>query len=111
MPARAPPIARAGIIPLPPAEMTIPLLILCPIAEHQLGILSQRFDVTYAITDVAREQAIQERGQAFRAVLTIGTIGLSGEEIAAMPRLELVSCMGAGYETVDAAPPGRAASS
>ena len=33
----------------------------CPIAEHQLGILSQRFDVTYAITDVAREQAIQER--------------------------------------------------
>ena len=83
--------------------MTIPLLILCPIAEHQLGILSQRFDVTYAITDVAREQAIQERGQAFRAVLTIGTIGLSGEEIAAMPRLELVSCMGAGYETVDAA--------
>ncbi|AUT48139.1 2-hydroxyacid dehydrogenase [Achromobacter sp. AONIH1] len=83
--------------------MTIPLLILCPIAEHQLGILSQRFDVTYAITDVAREQAIRERGQAFRAVLTIGTIGLSGEEIAAMPKLELVSCMGAGYETVDAA--------
>ena len=43
--------------------MTIPLLILCPIAEHQLGILSQRFDVTYAITDVAREQAIQERAR------------------------------------------------
>ena len=55
---------------------------------------------------MAREQAIQERGQAFRAVLTIGTIGLSGE-IAAMPRLELVS----RAATVDAAAARRAASS
>ena len=104
---------RAGQAPHPTAAATRnehPLLILCPIAERHLDILSQRFDVTYAITNEARKQAVQERGHAFRAVLTIGTIGLSGEEIAAMPKLELVSCMGAGYETVDAGRPRAALS-
>jgi lactate dehydrogenase-like 2-hydroxyacid dehydrogenase len=33
-------------------------------------------------------------------VLTIGVIGITPEEIAAMPALELICCMGAGYEGV-----------
>ena len=91
--------------------MTIPLLILCPIAEHQLGILSQRFDVTYAITDVAREQAIQERGQAFRAVLTIGTIGLSGERSRPCPGWSWCPAWAPATRPWTRPPPGRAASS
>jgi lactate dehydrogenase-like 2-hydroxyacid dehydrogenase len=34
-------------------------------------------------------------------VLTIGVLGLTADEIAAMPALELICCMGAGYELVD----------
>jgi len=41
---------------------------------------------------------VPRHGARFRAVLTIGVIGLTPAELAAMPALELVCCLGAGYE-------------
>ncbi|MDB5885461.1 MAG: hydroxyacid dehydrogenase [Polaromonas sp.] len=69
-------------------------------SEHQ-AILSDLYDLTYAPTADERAAAIAAHGEKFRAVLTIGVLGLTAGEIAAMPELELICCMGAGYELVD----------
>jgi len=90
---------------MPMTEKTIPdkipLLVINPHpAEHQ-AVLAERFDLCYAPTDGERAAAIAAHGARFRAVLTIGALGLTADEIAAMPALELICCMGAGYEGVD----------
>lgn len=69
-------------------------------SEHQ-AILSELYDLTYAPTAGDRAAAIATHGAKFRVVLTIGVLGLTADEIAAMPALELICCMGAGYELVD----------
>jgi lactate dehydrogenase-like 2-hydroxyacid dehydrogenase len=69
-------------------------------SEHQ-AVLSELYDLIYAPTDGERTAAIATNGAKFRAVLTIGVLGLTGQEMAAMPALELICCMGAGYELVD----------
>lgn len=81
--------------------MKTSLLVLCPVVPANLESLKQRYDVTYAPTPEERQAAIAAHASRFQAVLTIGTIGLTAAEIAAMPALELVSCMGVGHETVD----------
>lgn len=81
--------------------MKTSLLVLCPVVSANLDSLNQRYDVTYAPTPEERQAAIATHASRFQAVLTIGTIGLTAAEIAAMPALELVSCMGVGHETVD----------
>lgn len=81
--------------------MKLSLLVLCPLVPANLDTLKQRYDVTYAPTPDERQAAIATHGARFQAALTIGTIGLTGAEIASMPALQLVSCMGAGYENVD----------
>ncbi|RYF34261.1 MAG: 2-hydroxyacid dehydrogenase [Comamonadaceae bacterium] len=79
----------------------IPLLVLSNLStEHQTRLAAQ-YDLTYAPTAAEREAAIAAHGARFRAVLTIGVIGLTAAEMDRMPALELVCCMGAGYEMVD----------
>ncbi len=51
-----------------------------------------------------RRDAIREAGEtreAVRAVLTNGRGGLSGDEMALLPKLEIICAVGAGYEAVD----------
>ena len=50
----------------------------------------------------ARHDAGAHSATGFWA-LTIGSIGLTAKEIDAMPSLELVCAMGAGYENIDTA--------
>lgn len=83
--------------------MKIPLLVLCPVAAADLEVLSQRYSMTYAPTPEERRTAIDGQGFRFQVVLTIGTIGLTATEIASMPALQLVSCLGTGHENVDVA--------
>ena len=47
-----------------------------------------------------RIDAVREAGDV-RAVLTNGRGGLSGDEMALLPKLEIVCAVGAGYEAVD----------
>ncbi|MCO5121126.1 MAG: 2-hydroxyacid dehydrogenase [Burkholderiaceae bacterium] len=83
--------------------MKIPLLVLCPLGAPALAVLSQRYDLTFAPTPEERQAAINGQGDRFRAVLTIGTVGLTAAEIASMPALELVCCLGVGHEGIDVA--------
>jgi len=78
----------------------IPLLVLNSLSSAHQAQIAEVYDMTYAFDPAARAAAIAEHGKKFRAVLTIGVIGITPEEIAAMPALELVCCMGAGYEGV-----------
>ncbi|AMM24167.1 2-hydroxyacid dehydrogenase [Variovorax sp. PAMC 28711] len=79
----------------------ISLLVLNTLSREHLDVLAERYTLTYAPTAAQREAAITAHGATFRAVLTIGVLGLTAAEMDAMPALELVCCMGAGYEMVD----------
>ncbi|WAI81418.1 MULTISPECIES: 2-hydroxyacid dehydrogenase [Achromobacter] len=84
--------------------MTIPLLILIDSVQDYLPEIQARgFQPLYAPTDRAREQAIQDHAGDIRIVLTRGATGLRADEIAAMPKLELVCSLGVGYENIDLA--------
>ena len=78
----------------------IPLLVLSGLSSAHQAQIAEVYDMTYAFDPALRAAAIAEHGKQFRAVLTIGVIGITPEEIAAMPALELICCMGAGYEGV-----------
>ncbi|MEO6973921.1 MAG: 2-hydroxyacid dehydrogenase [Rhodoferax sp.] len=82
---------------------TIPLLILCPLPRQYLAQIAAVCNVIHAPDAVLRAQAIAAHGARVRAVLTIGPIGLTGAEIAALPALALVCALGAGYEQIDVA--------
>lgn len=77
------------------------LLILNPLSEASLARIAERFEVTHAPNAAAREAAIAKHADSVQAVLTIGTIGLTGEEIARLPKLGFVGTLGVGYEKVD----------
>lgn len=78
----------------------IPLLVLNSLSSAHQAQIAEVYDMTYAFGPTERAAAIAEHGKKFRAVLTIGVIGITPEEIAAMPAVELICCMGAGYEGV-----------
>nr|WP_315598560.1 2-hydroxyacid dehydrogenase [uncultured Cupriavidus sp.] len=79
------------------------LLVLVQLEPDHLALVSEHYDVHYAPTREARTQAIAGNGSSFRAVLSNGTTGITAAEIAAMPELELVCALGAGYENIDIA--------
>jgi len=81
----------------------IPLLVLNTHAPEYRALIDQSYDAVYAPTPAERTAVIAEQGARFRAVLTIGVIGLTAAEMDAMPALELVCAMGAGYEGIDVA--------
>jgi lactate dehydrogenase-like 2-hydroxyacid dehydrogenase len=56
--------------------------------------------VRYAPDTASRAKAIAEAGADVRAVLTIGSTGLTAAEIDAMPGLAFISALGAGYENI-----------
>lgn len=84
--------------------MTIPLLILIDSVHDYLPAIQARgFQTLYAPTAQARAQAIQDHGHDIRVVLTRGATGLHADEMAALPKLELVCSLGVGYENIDLA--------
>ena len=78
----------------------IPLLVLNSLSSAHQAQIAEIYDATYAFDAAERAAAIAEHGKTFRAVLTIGVIGITPEEIAALPAVEPICCMGAGYEGV-----------
>ncbi|SMG59137.1 2-hydroxyacid dehydrogenase [Paraburkholderia susongensis] len=76
------------------------LLVLIHLDDASRASIEAAFDVIYAPVPALREAAIAAHGAAIRAVLTNGTTGLGAAEIDRMPRLELLSALGAGYENL-----------
>ena len=78
----------------------ISLLVLHSQSDEHLALLQQHYAVTYAPTLALRDAAVAAHSTTFRAVLTNGGAGLTPSEIDAMPQLELICAMGAGYENI-----------
>ncbi|WP_454767109.1 2-hydroxyacid dehydrogenase [Cupriavidus campinensis] len=79
------------------------LLVLIQLEPEHLELVSTRYNVRYAPTPEGRAAEVTTHGKQFRAVLTNGTVGMTAAEIDAMPALELVCALGAGYENIDLA--------
>jgi lactate dehydrogenase-like 2-hydroxyacid dehydrogenase len=79
-------------------QSPITLLVFNPMAEPLLEQIRAHADLVYAPTPELRASAVASHGAQAQAVLTIGSIGLTAEEIAQMPQLRLACTLGAGYE-------------
>ena len=78
----------------------IPMLSLISLADDHRAWIEAEYDFTYAPDAARRREAVAALGADCRAVLTNGATGLTAEEIAALPKLELICTLGAGYENV-----------
>lgn len=79
------------------------LLVLTFVADEHREQLARHYDVVYAPDAAQAASAIAARGPDVRAVLTIGSVGLTAAQIDALPALGFVSALGAGYENIDVA--------
>ena len=61
----------------------------------------QGYELILAPTPASRAEAIARHGSRIDAVLTRGPLGLRADEIAALPLLQIICVIGAGYEEVD----------
>ena len=81
--------------------MAIPLLVIIdisPAAQSQLAAIG--FEVLLAGARGGRAEAVRTTPQA-RAVLTNGSLGLTASEIEALPDVEIICAIGAGFEKID----------
>ncbi|WP_421993353.1 2-hydroxyacid dehydrogenase [Roseococcus sp.] len=82
--------------------MPIPLLVQIPLDPVRLARIAEAgFEIHLAPTPAERAEAIPRLAPVLRAVLTNGATGLTAEAIAALPRLEIICCVGVGHENVD----------
>ncbi len=79
------------------------LLLLNPLPDWALARLGEVALVHDASDRERRDAIVDAVGATIRAVLTIGTIGCTDALMARLPRLEIVSAMGVGYEGIDVA--------
>ena len=78
-------------------------LVLNFMAELHQAMLAPYFEVLYAPTAALRAAHIAADAATIRAVLTIGSVGLTAAEMDALPVLELVCALGVGFENIDVA--------
>jgi lactate dehydrogenase-like 2-hydroxyacid dehydrogenase len=82
--------------------MPVTVLVLVETINDYLPILEKSgFHLILAPTPAERAQAIKTHAGQIKAVLTRGPLGFYAEEIAALPHLEIICVIGAGYEHVD----------
>jgi lactate dehydrogenase-like 2-hydroxyacid dehydrogenase len=84
--------------------MTIGVLALVGVTPERVAALTA---AGYAVREgkqyANRTDAVRAAAETVRAVLTNGRGGLSGDDMALLPQLEIVCAVGAGYEAVDLA--------
>lgn len=82
------------------AIMNPVLLLLIPLVPRALDRLRGHFELILAPTQAERDAAIASHGAEIDLVLTNGSVGLTADEVDAMPRLRFASVLGVGYENV-----------
>jgi len=84
--------------------MSKTVLVLVETVDDYLPLLEQAgYRLIRAPSPQLRADAIQRHGAEIDAVLTRGPLGLTAAEIAALPKLQIICVIGAGYEQVDLA--------
>lgn len=78
------------------------VLVLVESVNDYLPVLRDSgFHLILAPSPAKRAAAVAEHGPEIDAVLTRGPLGLTADEIAALPNLRIICVIGAGYEQVD----------
>lgn len=77
------------------------LLAITALSIPHRAAIAESFELVYAPDLAERASALATHGKAIRVVLTIGSVGLTAQEMDAMPQLELICALGAGYENID----------
>ncbi len=78
------------------------ILVLVETVDTYLPLLTNAgYHLILAQTPDLRTQAIEQNGPRIDAVLTRGPLGLTAKEIDALPNLQIICVIGAGYEQVD----------
>lgn len=77
------------------------LVLVETIGEYLPMLENAGFELIVATTPSARQAAIETHGATIDAVLTRGPLGLTALEIDALPKLQIITVIGAGYERVD----------
>lgn len=83
------------------------LLVLVFLTEDHRSLLSEHFDVIYLPYEKYGGdrsfciETMREHGPRIKFVLTNGAFGLKDAEMARMPKLEFISTLGVGHESVD----------
>ncbi|WP_445620508.1 2-hydroxyacid dehydrogenase [Kushneria sp. Sum13] len=82
--------------------MPIHLLVVTRLSRHhQARIEAAGVHLHMAEDDEARRDVLSRHRDDIRAVMTIGTIGFSAEEMDALPNLGLICAQGVGFEGID----------
>jgi lactate dehydrogenase-like 2-hydroxyacid dehydrogenase len=76
------------------------LIIVDMTPEERLAQFREGYEVIYVPQRADVAGAVAAHGADVQAVLTTGSMGLSEAQIAALPRLEIICCLGVGYENV-----------
>jgi D-3-phosphoglycerate dehydrogenase len=79
------------------------ILIAYPMIEANRERLAADYEIHYVPEPAKRGALLAVVGARIRAVITNGSLGLTAEEMSAMPLLGLICTPGAGYEKVDLA--------
>jgi len=79
------------------------LIIMNPVTQADRDQIAQHFEVIFAPTPEQYADAVAAHAARVEVVLTIGAIGLTAQQIDALPNLKMVYSMGAGYEKIDLA--------
>jgi lactate dehydrogenase-like 2-hydroxyacid dehydrogenase len=81
--------------------VAIPVLVIIDLAPSAVARLEESgFEVFIASQHGGRDQAVKSTSHA-RAVITNGSLGLTATEIEALPNLEYIHAVGAGFEMID----------
>ncbi|KAF1048828.1 MAG: 2-ketogluconate reductase [Herbaspirillum frisingense] len=83
--------------------MKPPLLVLIHLSETSTATISEQYDILYAPDRQRRDDMIAGPARKVAVVLTNGSTGLTADEMRALPHLQLVCALGAGYENIDVA--------
>ncbi len=82
--------------------MRATVLVLVETINDYVSILEdQGYELIMAPSPAARAEAIEQHADRIDAVLTRGPLGLTADEMAALPKLRIICVLGAGYENVD----------
>lgn len=81
--------------------MTTVLVLVETINDYLPILENSGFRLILAPSPAERAKAIEAHGAQINAVLTRGPLGFYADEIAALPHLEIICVIGAGYEHVD----------
>ncbi|MDR6818084.1 lactate dehydrogenase-like 2-hydroxyacid dehydrogenase [Neorhizobium sp. 2083] len=77
------------------------ILLIGPYPEWDLVELEAQYNVLKLYEAEDRDAFVREHAQGIRAIATRGELGVSAELIARLPKLEVVSVYGVGYDAVD----------